>query len=80
MSIVVAEITMGVAVGTIRVTRDLEVIREGVEVLTRCVADKSVVWVVMVAIIREGSIAEISEVRVRSVVRCGGIVGRGSLL
>ena len=69
MSIVVAEITMGVAVGAIRVTRDLEVIREGVEVLTRVVADISAVLVVMVAIIREGSIAEISEVRVRSVVR-----------
>lgn len=41
---------------------DLLVIRGGVGVLARGIADKSIVLMRMVAIIREGSVAEISEV------------------
>ena len=69
MSVTIRVVSTAVSIWSIRVAGEFKVIRVGVDVVVRGIADISIVWVVMVAIIREGSIAEISEVRVRSVVR-----------
>ena len=61
--IVVSVVSVGVSIWSIGVAGDIKIIRVGVDIDTGVEGDITIVGV-MVAIIREGSITEISEVRV----------------